>query len=238
MTRRRGSRARSRVRLRHTSHGLRSEPTPSTRSGSHCREARHRHRLTDQGAPLLLDVPPTPPHRHTRGDDPRARNSEGGRARPPRNERRSLIEVATQGLFDLFGFEVGGRCRRAARPRSGSCTYRDSAIPRFRSSATFASVASTRRSPSRRPTLDENDRRSLLPPAASSSNSLRDVRPAVRVRQPHAGRGEQAELRRGLRVTVQASNGHRKTRRERARRTPLSQPRGSASSQLVKRESA
>ena len=28
-------------------------------------------------------------------------------ARPPRNERRSLIEVATQGLFDLFGFEVG-----------------------------------------------------------------------------------------------------------------------------------
>lgn len=74
-------------------------------------------------------------------------------ARPPRNERRSLIEVATQGLFDLFGFEVGGRCRRAARPRSGSCTYRDSAIPRFRSSATFASVASTRRSPSRRPTL-------------------------------------------------------------------------------------
>lgn len=159
-------------------------------------------------------------------------------ARPPRNERRSLIEVATQGLFDLFGFEVGGRCRRAARPRSGSCTYRDSAIPRFRSSATFASVASTRRSPSRRPTLDENDRRSLLPPAASSSNSLRDVRPAVRVRQPHAGRGEQAELRRGLRVTVQASNGHRKTRRERARRTPLSQPRGSASSQLVKRESA
>ena len=159
-------------------------------------------------------------------------------ARPPRNERRSLIEVATQGLFDLFGFEVGGRCRRAARPRSGSCTYRDSAIPRFRSSATFASVASTRRSPSRRPTLDENDRRSLLPPAASSSNSLRDVRPAVRVRQPHAGRGEQAELRRGLRVTVQASNGHRKTRRERARRTPLSQPRGSASSELVKRESA
>ena len=159
-------------------------------------------------------------------------------ARPPRNERRSLIEVATQGLFDLFGFEVGGRCRRAARPRSGSCTYRDSAIPRFRSSATFASVASTRRSPSRRPTLDENDRRSLLPPAASSSNSLRDVRPAVRVRQPHAGRGEQAELRRGLRVTVQASNGHRKTRRERARRTPLSQPRGSASSELVKRQSA
>ena len=40
-------------------------------------------------------------------------------ARPPRNERRSLIEVATQGLFDLFGFEVGGRCRRAARPRGG-----------------------------------------------------------------------------------------------------------------------
>ena len=160
-------------------------------------------------------------------------------ARPPRNERRSLIEVATQGLFDLFGFEVGGRRRRAARPRSGSCTYRDSAIPRFRSSATFASVASTRRSPSRRPTLvNENDRRSPLPPAASSSNSLRDVRPAVRVRQPHAGRGEQAELRRGLRVTVQASNGHRKTRRERARRTPLSQPRGSASSELVKRESA
>jgi hypothetical protein len=52
-------------------------------------------------------------------------------ARPPRNERRSLIEVATQGLFDLFGFEVGGRCRRAARPRSGSCT----AIPRYRDSA-------------------------------------------------------------------------------------------------------
>ena len=194
MTRRRGSRARSRVRLRHTSHGLRSEPTPSTRSGSHCREARHGHRLTDQGAPLLLDVPPTPPHRHTRGDDPRARNSEGGRARRPRerrraclaaprapqrasapNERRSLIEVATQGLFDLFGFEVGGRCRRAARPRSGSCTYRDSAIPRFRSSATFASVASTRRSPSRRPTKEKaNDSPSRPPRPLQTASATYD----------------------------------------------------------------
>ena len=74
-------------------------------------------------------------------------------ARPPRNERRSLIEVATQGLFDLFGFEVGGRCRRAARPRSGSCTYRDSAIPRFRSSATFASVASAPAELTRQPSF-------------------------------------------------------------------------------------
>ena len=75
----------------HTSLSLRSEQTPSTRSGSHCREARHRHRLTDQGAPLLLDVPPTPPHRHTRGDDPRARNSEGGRARHFRERRRARL---------------------------------------------------------------------------------------------------------------------------------------------------
>ena len=73
--------------------------------------------------------------------------------RPPRNERRSLIEVATQGLFDLFGFEVGGRCSRAARPRSGSCTYRDSAIPRFRSSATFASVASAPAELTRQPSF-------------------------------------------------------------------------------------
>ena len=129
---------------------------------------------------------------------------------------------------------VGAHARRgrvAARART--------AIPRYRDSArALRSRVWRQRGVRRVDGQRKKGKRLTLPPAASSSNSLRDVRPAVRVRQPHAGRGEQAELRRGLRVTVQASNGHRKTRRERARRTPLSQPRGSASSELVKRQSA
>ncbi len=41
-------------------------------------------------------------------------------ARRQPNDRRSLIEVAKQGLFDIFGFETSGRCKSATRSRSGS----------------------------------------------------------------------------------------------------------------------
>lgn len=60
-------------------------------------------------------------------------------ARPPAKERRSLVEVATQGLFDIFGFEVGGRWRSAASFRGGSSSRRTS------SSSTFARLTSERR---------------------------------------------------------------------------------------------
>lgn len=60
-------------------------------------------------------------------------------ARPPAKERRSLVEVATTGIFDIFGFEVGGRWRSAAFFRGGSSSRRTS------SSSTFARVTSERR---------------------------------------------------------------------------------------------
>lgn len=124
----------------HTSHSLRSEQTPSTRSGFTV----EKH---DTGTDCPTRVPPffsmfrlllrigilavmilalAIPKVDARATSANAAALASPRrallsARPPRNERRSLIEVATQGLFDIFGFEVGGRCRRAARPRSGSC---------------------------------------------------------------------------------------------------------------------
>jgi hypothetical protein len=105
-------------------------------------------------------------------------------ARPPAKERRSLVEVATQGLFDIFGFEVGGRWRSAASFRGGSSSRRTS------SSSTFARVTSFRGDPPRRrdrprsrrkkkPKRLVTDRQSRHRHSPSLSNSLRDVRPAV-----------------------------------------------------------
>lgn len=88
---RRGSRARvcatpSRV----TGASLeRLEPSTARLVTLHCREAPTTdHRLNDRRAPFF-DVPPTPPHRDTRGDGSRARHPQGGRASHPLERRRA-----------------------------------------------------------------------------------------------------------------------------------------------------
>ena len=120
--------------------------------------------------------------------------------RPPRNERRASSRLRRKACSTCSAskWAVGADARRgrvAARART--------AIPRYRDSArALRSRVWRQRGVRRVDGQRKKGKRLTLPPAASSSNSLRDVRPAVRVRQPHAGRGEQAELRRGLRVTV------------------------------------
>ena len=141
----------------------RLEPSTARLVTLHCREAPTTdHRLTTGKPPssmfrLLLrigilaamvlalaipkaDARPTPSSAAALAAPHRALLS----ARPPAKERRSLVEVATQGLFDIFGLEVGGRWRSAASLRGGSASRRTS------SSSTFARVTSFRGDPPRR----------------------------------------------------------------------------------------
>ena len=112
---------------------------------------------------------------------------------------------------------VGAKARRArvaARRNPARARALRSRVWRRRSARRGAATALVGNDEkAKRNVTDDPRRRRSFP------NSLRDVRPALRVCQPHAGRGEQAELRQGLRVTFQDANGHPSEDASRARAT-------------------
>lgn len=109
-------------------------------------------------------------------------DSDAPRGRPESDEggpaRRSALEVAAEGLFDVFGFEVGGE----TRPLVGRATHKlPSRLDFFfwlrDLAASFAPSDPTDHAPRPHP------------------RSVGVVRPPVRVRQPAASRGGPARVR-------------------------------------------
>ena len=101
----------------------------------------------------------------------RPESDEGGPA------RRSALEVAAEGLFDVFGFEVGGE----TRPLVGRATHKLPSRLVFFLAASFGCEFH----PS-----DPTDHAPRPHP-----RSVGVVRPPVRVRQPAASRGGPARVR-------------------------------------------
>ena len=130
-------------------------------------------------------------------------DSDAPRGRPESDEggpaRRSALEVAAEGLFDVFGFEVGGE----TRPLVGHATHKlPSLVWIFFLAASFTPSDPTDHAPRPHP------------------RSVGVVRPPVRVRQPAASRGGPARVRPRSRQRRGAGAIRRRVRRVRGVASP------------------